>query len=42
VGKVYRSCGNCEEQHARKSTFDNVRVKGASVVAGVNGNLGGE
>jgi hypothetical protein len=40
VGKVYRSCGNCSSQKARKSTFDNIRVKGASVVAGVNGNLG--
>lgn len=42
VGKVYRSCGNCETQVARKSTFDNIRVNGGDVVAGVNGNLGGE
>lgn len=41
VGKVYRSCGNCASQHARKSTFSNIKVNGASVVAGVNGNLGG-
>ncbi|KAJ4295295.1 hypothetical protein N0V90_007306 [Kalmusia sp. IMI 367209] len=40
VGKVYRSCGNCGTQYARKSTFDNIHVSGASVVAGVNGNLG--
>ncbi|KAF2690299.1 polysaccharide lyase family 3 protein [Lentithecium fluviatile CBS 122367] len=40
VGKVYRSCGNCGTQYARKSTFDNIHVDGASVVAGVNGNLG--
>ncbi|KAL1591746.1 hypothetical protein SLS60_011745 [Paraconiothyrium brasiliense] len=40
VGKVYRSCGNCETQHARKSTFDNIKMSGGSVVAGVNGNLG--
>ena len=42
VGKVYRSCGNCGTQYARKSTFDNIHVSGASVVAGVNGNLGGK
>ena len=42
VGKVYRSCGNCGTQYARKSTFDNVKVSGAGVVAGVNGNLGGK
>lgn len=42
VGKVYRSCGNCGTQVARKSTFDNVKMKGGSVVAGINGNLGGE
>jgi hypothetical protein len=41
IGKLYRSCGNCEKQYARKSTFDNVKVKGGSVVAGINGNLGG-
>lgn len=40
IGKLYRSCGNCEKQYARKSTFDNVKVKGGSVVAGINGNLG--
>ncbi|KAF2793884.1 polysaccharide lyase family 3 protein [Melanomma pulvis-pyrius CBS 109.77] len=40
VGKVYRSCGNCATHYARKSTFDNIRVNGASVVAGVNGNFG--
>ncbi|KAK0725008.1 pectate lyase [Lasiosphaeris hirsuta] len=40
VGKVYRSCGNCKTQHARSSSFVNVRVEKASVVAGVNANLG--
>jgi len=40
VGKVYRSCGNCGTQYARKSTFQNIRVEGASVVAGVNSNYG--
>lgn len=41
VGKVYRSCGNCGTQYARKSTFDNIKADGADVVAGINGNLGG-
>ncbi|KAF7537473.1 hypothetical protein G7054_g3657 [Neopestalotiopsis clavispora] len=40
VGKVYRSCGNCDSQYARHSTFDNIYVTGADVVAGVNGNYG--
>ncbi|KAF2248019.1 polysaccharide lyase family 3 protein [Trematosphaeria pertusa] len=40
VGKVYRSCGNCGTQYARKSTFDNIKADGADVVAGINGNLG--
>ncbi|KAF2654953.1 polysaccharide lyase family 3 protein [Lophiostoma macrostomum CBS 122681] len=40
VGKLYRSCGNCGTQYARASTFDNVKVVGGDVVAGVNGNLG--
>ncbi|KAK4209312.1 family 3 putative polysaccharide lyase [Rhypophila decipiens] len=40
VGKVYRSCGNCKTQYARRSTFTNILVEGASVVAGVNRNFG--
>ncbi|KAK3319664.1 pectate lyase [Cercophora scortea] len=40
VGKVYRSCGNCDTQVARHSTFSNLRVEGAKVVAGVNINYG--
>jgi hypothetical protein len=40
VGKVYRSCGNCDTQVVRKSTFDNIYVSKAKVVAGVNGNYG--
>ncbi|KAF2264703.1 pectate lyase [Lojkania enalia] len=40
VGKVYRSCGNCGAQYARRSTFTNVKVNGADVLAGINGNLG--
>ncbi|KAF1950906.1 pectate lyase [Byssothecium circinans] len=40
VGKVYRSCGNCRNQFARRSTFDNIKVEEGEVVAGVNGNFG--
>jgi len=40
IGKLYRSCGNCGTQYARHSTFSNVKVVGAKVVAGVNGNYG--
>ncbi|KAF2116341.1 pectate lyase [Lophiotrema nucula] len=40
VGKVYRSCGNCDTQYARKSTFTNIRVNKASVAVGINGNEG--
>lgn len=41
VGKVYRSCGNCDEMHERHSTFTNIRVvDGAKVVAGINTNYG--
>ncbi|KAJ0144507.1 putative pectate lyase D [Colletotrichum tanaceti] len=38
--KVYRSCGNCKKQTARHVTFENVRLDGGKVLAGVNGNLG--
>ncbi|QDS76217.1 hypothetical protein FKW77_008521 [Venturia effusa] len=40
VGKLYRSCGNCKTQYARKSSFDNIKVSGAKAIAGINGNLG--
>ena len=40
VGKVYRSCGNCGTQYARHSTFTNIWIDDASVVAGVNSNYG--
>ncbi|KAI8935473.1 hypothetical protein NX059_008043 [Plenodomus lindquistii] len=42
IGKLYRSCGNCSKQYARKSTFNGIKVKTGKLVAGVNGNLGGE
>ncbi|WYZ40779.1 hypothetical protein EsH8_IV_001120 [Colletotrichum jinshuiense] len=38
--KMYRSCGNCKAQTARHSTFENIRLDGGKMVAGVNGNLG--
>jgi hypothetical protein len=41
-GKVYRSCGNCETQYKRTSTFTNIHVKSGGVIAGVNTNYGGE
>ncbi|KAK0633912.1 pectate lyase [Immersiella caudata] len=40
IGKLYRSCGNCGTQHARRSEFRNVRVQNGKVVAGVNANYG--
>lgn len=40
IGKLYRSCGNCKTQHQRSSTFTNVYVDGAKVIAGVNVNYG--
>ncbi|KAK3365412.1 pectate lyase [Podospora didyma] len=41
IGKLYRSCGNCEKQYARHSIFSNVRiVDSAKAVAGVNYNFG--
>lgn len=41
IGKLYRSCGNCDKQVARHSTFTNIRVTDkSSVVAGINANLG--
>ncbi|KAH7083184.1 pectate lyase-domain-containing protein [Paraphoma chrysanthemicola] len=40
IGKLYRSCGNCGTQYARKSTFDGIKIKTGKLVAGVNGNLG--
>ncbi|CAL3966782.1 unnamed protein product [Diplocarpon coronariae] len=39
-GKMYRSCGNCDTQHQRTSTFTNVHVTDGGVIAGVNTNYG--
>jgi hypothetical protein len=40
IGKLYRSCGNCSTQYQRKVNIDNVLVRGASAVAGINTNYG--
>ncbi len=40
-GKLYRSCGNCDEQAARTVTIENVTATApGKVLAGVNANLG--
>jgi hypothetical protein len=40
IGKLYRSCGNCSTQYQRSVIIDNVIVKGAKSVAGINTNYG--
>jgi hypothetical protein len=35
-GKLYRSCGNCDKQYQRKSTFDSIVVQVGTTVAAVN------
>jgi pectate lyase len=39
-GKLYRSCGNCSTQAARKVTFQNITATSGKVIAGVNTNYG--
>ena len=39
-GKLYRSCGNCSTQAARKVTIQNVTATSGKVIAGVNTNYG--
>ncbi|GIE10358.1 pectate lyase [Paractinoplanes ferrugineus] len=39
-GKLYRSCGNCSTQAARKVTIQNVTATSGKVIAGVNTNFG--
>lgn len=39
-GKLYRSCGNCSTQFARKVTISNVIASDGKLLAGVNSNLG--
>ncbi|KAE9963179.1 hypothetical protein BLS_009554 [Venturia inaequalis] len=40
ISKLYRSCGNCKTQYARKSSFTNIKVKNGKIIVGINGNLG--
>ncbi|KAH8802378.1 pectate lyase-domain-containing protein [Flagelloscypha sp. PMI_526] len=39
-GKLYRSCGNCSTQYARKALISQIIGKSGSVLAGVNSNYG--
>jgi hypothetical protein len=40
-GKLYRSCGNCDNQYKRTAIFENIAVRlPASSLAGVNTNYG--
>jgi hypothetical protein len=40
-GKLYRSCGNCEEQHERHVVLEGVVAeKGKSTLVGINSNFG--
>jgi hypothetical protein len=40
IGKLYRACGNCSSSFQRHSVFDNVTVRNADAVAGINTNWG--
>jgi pectate lyase len=39
-GKLYRSCGNCDDQYKREVTLDNVLGRNGKVLAGINTNYG--
>jgi pectate lyase len=40
-GKLYRSCGNCNDQYKRTSIFENIVLRApGGTVAGVNTNYG--
>ncbi|KAH2007745.1 hypothetical protein KXV97_002434 [Aspergillus fumigatus] len=39
-GKLYRSCGNCDEQYARTVTIKNVVANSGKTLVGINSNLG--
>ena len=40
-GKVYRSCGNCKGNGAKRNvTIKNVKASGGKVLAGINSNYG--
>ena len=40
IGKLYRGCGNCTTSHQRHVVMDNVTVRSAKVLAGINTNWG--
>ncbi|PZG01734.1 pectate lyase [Micromonospora deserti] len=40
IGKLYRACGNCSTSHQRHTVIDNVTVRNADAVAGINVNWG--
>ncbi len=39
-GKLYRSCGNCQEQYERHAEFERIVADNGLVIAGVNQNYG--
>jgi hypothetical protein len=40
IGKLYRACGNCSTSYQRHVVVDNVTVRNADAVAGINTNWG--
>ncbi|WP_243704769.1 pectate lyase [Micromonospora sp. KC723] len=40
IGKLYRACGNCSTSYQRHTVTDNVTVRNAEAVAGINVNWG--
>lgn len=39
-GKLYRSCGNCDEMPERHVTLDGVNAQTGDILAGINSNMG--
>jgi hypothetical protein len=39
-GKLYRSCGNCNQQYARHVVLQDITSRGGSVLVGINTNYG--
>jgi hypothetical protein len=40
IGKLYRACGNCSTSYQRHVVMDNVTVRSADALAGINTNWG--
>jgi hypothetical protein len=40
IGKLYRACGNCSTSYQRHVVMDNVTVRDADAIAGINTNWG--